>query len=695
MSVVSVEVHEDIAFLYVDNPPVNAISHGVRQGIVEGLATALSNNTVEVIILTAKGRTFMAGADISEFEKGPQPPHLGDVVDALEAADKPVIAALHGFALGGGLELASGCHYRIANAGTKIGFPEVNLGIIPGARGAQRLPRLIGVKAALDLITSGKQISAENALSLGILDRVCEGDLMEQAVSFARELVGQGKGARRISEIMIDPGSFPAGLFDETRKALAKKMRGFEAPQAAVDAVEAALLPYTQGTAREREISLERRASPQSSAQQHLFFAERACGRIPNIPKDTARRPIKKVGIIGAGTMGGGIAMAFSSAGFDVTLLEIAEDALAKGLARIAQNYGGNVKRGRITQAQADDCIGRINGTTEYADLEHMDLVIEAVFEKMEVKKQVFETLDKVVKPGAILATNTSYLDVNEIAAATKRPQDVIGLHFFSPANIMKLLEIVRGDKTAPDVLSTATALAKRIGKVGVVSGVCFGFIGNRMLQGYAREAGLMLLEGAAPQQIDQALYDFGMPMGPIAVTDMAGIDIGYMIRQALDPSQYDVNAFAVHDRLVEMGRKGQKTGAGFYRYETGNRAPIPDPEVDAIIGQESQARGVKQRSISDAEIVERCIFALVNIGAQILDEGIAYRPGDIDVVYANGYGFPRYRGGPMHYADFVGLAKTHEIICSLREQHGDRWWSPAPLIEKLARQGGSFKSLG
>ncbi len=694
MSVVSMEVKDGLAYVWVDNPPVNAISHGVRQGILEGLVEALEDDGVEAIILAARGRTFMAGADITEFDKGPQPPHLSQVVETLEAAGKPVIAALHGFTLGGGLEIALGCHYRIAATGTKLGFPEVTLGIIPGATGTQRLPRLVGVKAALDLITTGKQITADTALSLGILDRLSGDDLMGQAADFARDILAQGEGVRRLSEIMIDPQSIPAGLFDDTRKSLAKSKRGFESPQACVDAVEAALLPYPQGVAREREITLERRASPQSAAQRHLFFAERACGHIPNLPKDTAKRLIKKVGIIGAGTMGGGIAMAFSSAGIDVTLLEIAQDALDAGLARVGNNYGGNVKRGRITQAQADECMGRISGTTEYANLADMDLVIEAVFEKMEVKKQVFETLDDVVKPGAILATNTSYLDVNEIAAATKRPEDVVGLHFFSPANVMKLLEIVRGDKTAPDVLSTVSALAKRIGKVGVVAGVCFGFIGNRMLQGYAREAGLMLLEGASPGQIDQALYDFGMPMGPIAVTDMAGIDIGTMIRQALDPSAYDANAFAVHDRLVEMGRKGQKTGAGFYRYEVGNRTPIPDLAVDAIIGQEAEARGIARRSISDDEIVQRCIFALVNIGAQILEEGIAYRSGDIDVVYVNGYGFPRYRGGPMHYADHVGLAKTFEIICALRDQHGGRWWTPAPLIERLAKQGGSFHSF-
>ena len=694
MSVVSTEIKDGLTFLWVDNPPVNAISHGVRQGILDGLAQALADDSVQAIVLAAKGRTFMAGADITEFDKGPRPPHLGLVVEALEAAAKPVIAALHGFTLGGGLELALGCHYRIANAATKIGFPEVTLGIIPGATGTQRLPRLVGVQAALDLITTGTQIGADKALSLGILDRLSEEDLVADAVDFARDNLKQGRGVRRISEMMIDPQTVPAGIFDEARKTLKKKMRGFEAPQAAIDAVEAALLPYAQGVAREREITLERRASPQSAAQRHLFFAERACGHIPNLPKDTQKRAINKVGIVGAGTMGGGIAMAFSSAGFDVTLLEIAEDALKAGLARIAKNYGASVKRGRITQAQAEDCINRISGTTDYAALADMDLVIEAVFEKMEVKKQVFETLDKVVKPVAILATNTSYLDVNEIAAATQRPEDVLGLHFFSPANVMKLLEIVRGQKTAPDVLATVTSLAKRIGKVGVVSGVCFGFIGNRMLQGYAREAGLMLLEGAAPMQIDQALYEFGMPMGPIAVTDMAGIDIGYMIRRALDPSLYDSNAFAVHDRLVEMGRKGQKTGAGFYRYEKGSRTTIPDAQVDAIIQEEADARGIERRSISDAEIVERCIFALVNIGAQILDEGIAYRSGDIDVVYANGYGFPRYRGGPMHYADFVGLAKTHEIICTLRDAHGARWWTPAPLIEKLAKEGGSFRSL-
>ncbi len=692
MSVVELEKNESVAVLWVDNPPVNSISQAVRQELMLRLSEAVADDEVAALILAARGRTFMAGADITEFDAGPKPPLLTEVVEALEAAPKPVIAALHGFALGGGLELALGCHYRLAAPGTRLGFPEVNLGIIPGATGTQRAPRLIGARAALDLITTARQIGAEEAKELGLIDRLAKGDLIADAQAFAGEIIESGAAVRRISEMAVDPATVPDGLFDETRQKLAKKRRGFEAPQVAVTAVEAAVtLPYGEGVLRERELVRERRVSAQSKALRHLFFAERECARIPGLPKETATRDIERVAIIGAGTMGGGIAMAFADSGFPVTLLEINQDALGAGLERIAKTYSASVARGRLTDAEAEARRGRITGTTSYDDLAGADLVIEAVFEKMEVKKQVFEALDKVARPGAILASNTSYLDLDEIAAATGRPGDVIGLHFFSPANVMKLLEIVRGARTAPEVLATATRLAKRIGKVGVVAGVCLGFIGNRMLQGYAREAGLLLLEGASPSDVDAALYGFGMAMGPFAVADLAGIDIGYMLRQSLDPAQYEAKAFVVHNRLVEMGRKGQKTGAGFYRYEEGNRTPQPDPEVETLIAEEAAKLGIERRAIEAPEIVDRCILALVNEGARILDEGIAYRAGDIDVVYVNGYGFPRTRGGPMHYADHLGLAEVLKTIEGFAQRFGPRWWTPAPLLQRLAAEGSTF----
>ncbi|WP_020401228.1 3-hydroxyacyl-CoA dehydrogenase NAD-binding domain-containing protein [Kordiimonas gwangyangensis] len=690
MSTVSTEIRDGIAIITVDNPPVNALSHSVREGLSNQMKELSSNADVSAIVIACAGRTFIAGADIREFGRPPQPPHLTEVVLEIEAMEKPVVAAIHGTALGGGLEVALSCHYRVALSSAKIGLPEVKLGILPGAGGTQRLPRIAGPANALDAIVSGRHISAKEAKGWGVLDELVEDNLLDAAIAFAKAAVDMGP--RRTGEMTIDSAKFGPEFFDGFRKSVAKQTRGYFAPERCIQCVEAAVnLPFDEGMKRERELFQECFTNPQAKALQHMFFAERQVSRIPGIDKDTPRREIKRVGIIGAGTMGGGIAMNFANVGIPVTILEVEQAALDRGLGVVRKNYERSAAKGKLTAEQVEGLMSQFTGTLSYDDLSDCDLIIEAVFETMDIKKKVFTELDRVAKPGAILASNTSYLDVDAIAACTKRPEDVLGLHFFSPANVMRLLEIVRAEKTSPEVLATCVDLAKTIRKVGVVAGVCHGFIGNRMLSPYGREAALSVIEGAKPEEVDAALFNFGMPMGPMTMSDMAGLDIGYLNRQGIGRENYETKAYDWMDRLVEAGRKGLKVGAGVYAYDEGSRTPKPDPEVMKIIEEESAKAGIERKPISADAIVERCMMALINEGAKILGEGIAYRASDIDVVYVNGYGYPPYRGGPMHYADHLGLKTVYAKICEYADTVGDRWWKPAPLLKELAEAGKSF----
>ena len=648
-SPVRYELHGNIGVITVNNPPVNALSFAVRKGMLDAITKAQSDASGAVVII-CDGRTFIAGADITEFGKPPKEPFLPDLLDSIEASSKLVVAALHGTALGGGLETALAAHYRCAVPSAKIGLPEVKLGLLPGAGGTQRLPRLAGVQASLDLMTSGAPISAGQAASIGVIDKIIDGDLFEAALAWAAELLAEGAPIRRSSEQGIP--AFDPAMFDEYRAVLAKRARGQIAPANIVAAVEAATtMPFKAGLAKERELFMQCMVSSQSAGMRHIFFAERQASKIDDLPKDTPKRSVECVGVIGGGTMGGGIAMSFANAGIPVTMIEISDEALQRGLGIVERNYAGSVKRGKISEEKAAACRALISGSTDYAALADVDMVVEAVFEDPDLKKEIFGKLDAVCKPGAILATNTSYQDVDAIAAATDRPEDVVGMHFFSPAHIMKLLEVVRGEKTADDVLATVMALAKKIRKVAVVSGVCYGFIGNRMLQPYGKTAQHLLLEGASPQQIDAAMENWGMAMGPLRVFDLAGLDIGYSARKALsDEQKGDPKGYKVPDLLVEAGRLGQKSGAGFYAYDE-QRHAMPDPAVDELIASAAGEFGIQRREISDEEIVDRLISALVDEGRKILDEGIAQRASDIDVVYIYGYGFPASRGGPMFYA--------------------------------------------
>jgi 3-hydroxyacyl-CoA dehydrogenase len=693
---VTYQQQDNVLLVSVDNPPVNALSAAVRHGLAKAFTAAEQEPSVKAVVLSCEGRTFIAGADITEFGKPMRPPTLPEVLGQIDALSKPVVAALHGTALGGGFETALACHYRIAEASARMGLPEVKLGLLPGAGGTQRLPRLIGAQGALDMVVSGRQVTASEAMELGVVDRIAEGDLSEQALAYARELINDSALLRRCSEMRADTDDLGTAFFDEYRAQVAKKQRGLEAPQACIDAIEmATTLPFAEGLRKERELFLERMASPQSAALRHLFFAERQASVVADLPRDTPTREIERIGIIGAGTMGSGIAINFLNAGIPVTLLEMKDEALARGVKTIQAYYEDRKAKGRMSEGKADACFARLAGTLDYADFHNVDLIIEAVFENMAVKHEVFAKLDDVCKPGAILATNTSYLDVNQIAEATSRPQDVLGLHFFSPAHVMRLLEVVRAAKTADDVLATAMKLVRTIGKVGVVSGVCDGFIGNRMLKGYGREAGILLLEGASPAQIDSAMNRFGMAMGPMAMGDLAGLDIGYRARQERRQRGETVAPTdgVVADRLVEMGRLGQKSGKGYYRYEDGSRKPTPDPEMDTVIEQTAHELGIERREISEEEIVQRLIYPLINEAARILEEGIAQRPSDIDVVWINGYGFPSYRGGPMHYADSIGLEPILASIKRYQQRYGDTW-QPAPLLERLAQEGKRFADL-
>ena len=664
----------------------------MRAAIQDAVNAAQADES-KALLLICEGRTFIAGADISEFGKPPKEPWLPAMLDTIEQSAKIVVAAIHGTALGGGLETALASHYRCAIPSAKIGLPEVTLGLLPGAGGTQRLPRLSGAKAALDIMTSGKPISAAQGADLGVIDRIIDGDFETGALAYTKELVDSNAPLRRASELSVDAETASAEMFEEYEKALAKRARGQIAPQNIVRCVKAAVeLPFDEGSKLERQLFEECMYSPQSAAMRHMFFAQRQAAKVDDIAKDTSLRDIESVGIIGGGTMGGGIAMNFANVGIPVTILEISDDALERGLGIVRKNYSISMKKGKLSEEQAEKCLSLISGSTNYDDLGEADLVIEAVFENLDIKKQVFAKLDAVCKKGAILATNTSYQDVNQIAAATGRPEDVIGLHFFSPANVMKLLEIVRADKTADDVIATCMKMAKNIRKVPVLSGVCYGFIGNRMLSKYFRETQLCLIEGSSPEQIDSAMQNWGMAMGPLAVGDLAGLDIGYKARQGLsDEQKGDQKIWAVADALVEMDRLGQKSGAGYYKYDSATRARISDPDVMKVVEAKAAEHNIERRDLGDEEIVNRLIFALVNEGAQILEEGIAQRAGDIDVVYVFGYGFPAARGGPMHYADAIGLDNVYDTICAFRDRHSAEYWEPAPLLDNLAKYGGSF----
>jgi len=685
MSPVSTEFANSCLVITVDHPPVNALSHSVRLGLIEALSQA-DHDDINTVILICAGRTFFSGADISEFGKPPKSPGLSDVIKALEECPKPVVAAIHGQALGGGFEVALACDYRIMEASARIGLPEVNLGLIPGAGGTQRASRIAGLDIAMELAVGGKPISAERALQVGLCDEIAHKDLYESALGFSHH----GELQKRVIGKM-DPAEIDEAASRKWRTYATKRQKGQKAPLAAIEAIEASCeLTIEEGLKRERELFVDLMSGSQSSAMRHLFFAERLSGKLAN-PVKAKPLDLKQIGVVGAGTMGVGIAASMLAAGYDVFLFDVNKDALSVGHGRIKAIVDGDLKKGRIAGPVHDDRLKRLQVADAWQGLSTCDLVVEAVFEDIDIKHKVFAELDEVLRPDAILASNTSYLDIDALAAQSKHPERVLGLHFFSPAHIMKLLEIVRGEKTSDAVLVTALGLAKRMKKISVVCGVCHGFIGNRMLTGYAREAGLLLLEGASPSQIDKALTDFGMPMGPFAMSDMAGLDIGYANRKKLSTDQYEEHAFRVHDQLVEMGRKGQKTDAGFYRYEAGSRTPILDAATDDIITAVRTREGVTPRKITDQEIIDRCILALINEGALLLDEGIAQRGSDIDVVYANGYGFPRWRGGPFCYADEQGLETIVARIEHFSEQHGNRWWHVSPLLKSLAETGGSL----
>lgn len=675
----------DVAIVTLNSPPVNALSANVRDGLYEGFKQAIDSDA-KAIVLICEGRTFIAGADITEFGGAMKGASLPDVQAMMENSPKPVVAAIHGTALGGGLEVALCAHYRVAVPSARLGLPEVNLGLLPGAGGTQRLPRIAGVEKALEMVTSGRHAPAKEALAMGLVDELVEeGKLKDGAVAFARKLVAENKPLVKVREnnAKLEEAKGKPEIFAEFRKKNARKFRGFLAPEYNIRCIEAAVNSnsFEEGLAVERKLFMELMTGPQSAAQRYYFFAERTAQKIPDVPDDTPTRPVKKVGVLGAGTMGGGIAMNFLNVGIPVTIVELKQDALDRGLATIRKNYERS--RGAVPE-QTEQRMSLLTGSLSMDDFADCDLIIEAVFERMDIKKDVFAKLDGIAKPGAILATNTSYLNIDEIASATKRPQDVIGLHFFSPANVMKLLEVIRADHTAKDVIATSMKLAKQIGKVAVLAGVCPGFIGNRMLSQRQREANKLVLEGAMPWDIDRVLYDFGFPMGPFAMSDLAGLDIGWVKENSKGETLRDV--------LCEMDRRGQKTGAGFYDYDE-NRTAKPSPVTEKIIQDFRAKKGINARTISDEEILERCIYPMINEGAKILEEGKAIRPSDIDVVWVNGYGWPVYRGGPMHYGDFVGPDKVLAKMKEFQGAMGDDF-KPAALLEKLVSEGKKFSDL-
>ena len=697
---IPLERHGDVALLRLTNPPVNGLSFAMRAALGEGVAKALADDSVAAIVIAGAGRMFCGGADIREFSAPPPPgaTSLPAVLDEIEESPKPVVAAIHGVAAGGGMEVALACHVRLAAPGTRLGLPEVTLGILPGAGGTQRMPRLIGFEAALDVIVGGKLHPVDKAVALGFVDERVDGDLEATAIARAHQLAADGTPPRRASQLEehLEAARGRPEIFETFRKGMAKRARGFDAPYACVDCVEKALtLPYPEALKHERAVFSRLRESDQSAAQRHAFFAEREVAKIPDVPKDTPARPIAAAAVVGCGTMGGGIAMSIANAGLPVTILESAPEALDRGMAIIRRNYAATVSKGRLSQAEMDARLARITPTLDDDALGAADVVIEAVFEEMPLKKEVFGRLDRVCKPEAILATNTSTLDVNEIAAATSRPEQVIGTHFFSPANVMKLMENVRGDRSAPQTIATVMKLSKTLGKVGVLVGVCDGFVGNRMLYAYRRQADFLLEEGALPAQVDKVIYDFGLPMGPYQMADLTGLDVSWRVRKAQAPTRpAHLRYSPIADRICEMGRFGQKTGAGWYRYEEGSRTPLSDPAIRDLIVGVSEESGIARRTVDDDEIVPRLLYPLVNEGAKILEEGLALRAGDIDVIWMHGYGFPRYRGGPMFWADLVGLRTIYDTMSRLHDEHGE-WLKPAPLLERLAAQGKGFGDLG
>src|SRR5499427_4958456 len=677
-----------VAVLTVNNPPVNALSRHVRQGLHDGLKQAAADAAVQAVVITCAGRTFIAGADITEFGKPPTEPSLHAVLDLIESSSKPVVAAIHGTALGGGLEVTLACHYRVAVKTARFGLPEVKLGLLPGAGGTQRLPRVVGPQKALQMIVSGDPIGADEALAAGLVDQIVDGDLTATGAAFAEKVLDEKRPLKKIRDLdeKVAAARGKPEIFANFRKSVARQTRGFRAPENCIKAIEAAVtLPFEEGVARERELFVELMNSPESKAQRYFFFAEREAAKIPDVPADTLTLPIKKAAVIGAGTMGGGIAMNFANAGIPVTVVEIAREALDRGLGIVRKNYEATASRGRLTKDDVEKRMGLIAGTTDWNAVRDADMIVEAVFEEMPIKKEVFAKLDGLAKPDAVLATNTSTLDVDEIASATKRPESVIGTHFFSPANVMRLLEVVRGKKSAKDVVATAMTVGRRIAKVPVLVGVCDGFVGNRMLHQRGREAEKLILEGAAPHQVDRVLTDFGFPMGPFAMGDLAGLDVGWRIRKGRGTKA------PVADRICELGRFGQKTGAGYFKYEKGDRTPVPDLEVEKIIVDVATAMGITRRAISDEEILQRLLYPMVNEGAKILDEKIAIRASDIDVIWVYGYGWPVYRGGPMFWADSIGLRAVRDRLLEFKKASGDEFWTPAPLLARLADGGKGF----
>jgi 3-hydroxyacyl-CoA dehydrogenase len=673
---ISTRRHGDVLIVLSNNPPVNALGAAVRQGLVAAIDEAEADDGVKAVVIACEGQTFFAGADITEFGKPPVMPWLPEVVDRIETCTKPVVAAIHGTALGGGLEVALGCHYRVALPSAKLGTPEVKLGLLPGAGGTQRLPRVAGVRKALEMCATGNPIGAKEGFDCGLIDRLIEDDLIPHAVGYAEE-VRDVRPLPKSSERQYKINECDPTVFEEFRKENARKFRGFDAPEANVRAVEfACKLAYSEGVIEERKLFMELMSGTQAKAQQYFFFAERKAAKIDGLPEDTKPRPIQRVGVIGAGTMGGGISMNFLSAGIPVTIVEMGQEALDRGAGLMRKNYEASAAKGRFTGEQVEKAMGLLNPTLDFSALADCDLIIEAVYENMDVKKEVFGRLDTIAKPGAILASNTSYLNIDEIAASISRPQDVVGMHFFSPANVMKLLEVVRGAKTAPDVLMTVMGLSKKIRKVAVVAGVCHGFIGNRMLMPRQVEATKLLLEGATPEQIDRVHVEFGMPMGPFQMADLAGVDIGWH----RDPNRIE----NIRDALAAEGRWGQKKQAGFYDYDE-KRRPSPSARVQEIIDEFRAKEGVEKREISDEEIIERTLYTMVNEGAKILEEGMAQRASDIDVVWVYGYGWPVYRGGPMAWADTVGLGKIVEGLKRQEERMGDDFSFSKLLLDKAA----------
>ena len=693
------EVRDNIALMTIDNPPVNPLSSGVRQGLSDGVAKALTDDAVAAIVLTGAGRAFIAGADISEFGGKAEGPSLLDCLDIMDNSSKPIVAAINGTAFGGGLEVALCCHYRVIAPNAQVGLPEVKLGLLPGAGGTQRLPRLIGAEKAMAFMVSGDPIAGPAAVTMGIADAVAEQDVVESATDFTRNIIAKGSPLRRIrdEEGVVAQDRDKPEVFDNARKAAARKMRKRFAPEMIVQCVEAAvnLGDFDAGLAVERENFVKCLEHPQRASLIHMFFSEREVAKIPDISKDIEAKPINNAAVIGCGTMGGGIAMSFLNANIPVTSLEMSDEALEKGFGVIKKNYDIQVQRGRMSADEVDHRMSLLSGTTDYADLGQADVIIEAIYENIDVKIEAFKKMDAVAKPGAILASNTSALDIDKMAEATERPEDVIGLHFFSPANVMRLLEIVRGGKTSKEVIASSMKLGRQLKKVAVLSGNAPGFIGNRILAGYTRQAGEIILQGATPYQVDNVLLNFGMPMGPFQMNDLVGLDLSWRARKLSGMKPEDIPITArVADKLCEKERFGQKTSRGFYIYPEGSRAGQADPEVVALVEETSAELGIERRPIDDDEVLKRCLYPIINEGARVLEDGIALRPCDIDIVYINGYGFPEVTGGPMFWADQIGLDNILSDIKRFRQEYGGAVWEPAPLLERLVAEGKTFASL-